>query len=237
MNPKIYLPLFLAACTTSQAATMAVTQNIVTFLTSPSSTSGLTRDVLFDDGTGNTVTLRFVVTTQSGEAFNSRQNNTLVGVGSGNDGKEFDSTEDVTFAVNYLSHTGNIDLNSIAFQFEAIGFQNNEKKNASDVRWTSSGITGGKTITTANKSNAYVSLDTGFTTIGSSGSYTGTFENLSSVNVGQLSRVAAGGGLKFQMEYQVITPNVVIAVPEPSGMLLGGVGALTFLLRRSTRRS
>lgn len=221
--PHIALSL-IAAATTSQAAVVIVNQNIHTFLTTPNNTSGLTRDVVFDDGSGNGVTLRFTVTTQSGEVFASRDANTHVGVGAGTDGNHMDTSEDVSFAVNYLSHTGTVDLSSIAFRFDSIGFRTlNFNGNTSTIKWTvNSGLVSSTALGSVN-TDLNRPLDTVFTTIGAApGLYTGVFENVTSQGVGQLSAVPAGGGLQFSVQF----------VPEPSSALLGGLGLLALLRRR-----
>lgn len=207
----------------SQAAVVTVNQNIHTFLTSPNNISGLTRDVLFNDGAGNTVTLRFTVTTASGEAFKSLDGGVRVGVGNGSpDWNVIDITEDVAFAVKYFSHTGTVDLNSIAFRFDSIGFRNFNNV-AHNLNWA---VNGGSTLTrVAPKGEFDYALDASFTTIGAgAGNYSGVFENQNSSTTlaGQLSKNTPTTGLKFSVQF----------VPEPSSALLGSLGVLALLRRR-----
>jgi hypothetical protein len=221
--PLLVSALAAAIAPMSQAALVSVNQNIHTFLTSPNNSSGLTRDVLFNDGAGNTVTLRFTVTTASGESFKSLDGASRVGVGTSGDGNIFDNTEDVAFAVKYFSHTGTVDLSSIAFRFDSIGFRKITNSLTYNLYWT---VNGGSTLTQASRANENdYALDTSFTTIGSgAGNYSGVFENQSNgVNdAGQLSKNTPTTGLRFSVQF----------VPEPSSALLGSLGVLALLRRR-----
>lgn len=234
LNPLLYVPaLFISAPALANAATLVVANqdyNLRTFFI----TNGANQDFTFDGGGGNTITLKVIGVNAAGEPFSDLdrtdpQTGGHIGVGSaGGDLPHFDSSEDVTFTVSYVSHTGAVDASSLAFRFDKIGFR--ALGASGNVAWT---VNNGTPITVAvvNNTDVYRSLDTTFTTIGTSGTYSGVFENQLSSQQGQLSAlptsVLAGDGtrgLQFSVQFNTI--------PEPSVALLGGFGALALLRRR-----
>lgn len=226
MKPPIVSTALFAALVTSYAADAAVvtvTQNINTFLTSPN-TSPHSQNVVFNDGAGNTVTLQFTLSTTGNAAFTSLDGATRVGVASG-DGNHVSTGEDVSFKVAYLSSTGTVDLNSIAFRFDSIGFRN--LSSSANLSWQLNGgsINTFATTPTTNVEDFYT-VESGFTTIGTgANNYTGVFRNDASVGqftTNDTNSSLSGQGLKFSVQF----------IPEPSVALLGGLSALMLLRRR-----
>lgn len=212
----------------SNAATVTVESNITTFL---AGASGLTKDVTFSDGLIGSVTLRFTITTLSGESFTDLGSRVAVGPANATDDtNHFDQGEDVTFDVMYLSSTGAVDLPSISFRFDQIGFRGGGSLDDT-ITWKVNGSTvtsfaaGGAV---AGATELYRTLDSSFTTIGANPDlYSGT---ISTTRTGffpyngtsQFSNLAVETGLQFSVNY----------VPEPSSTVLFGLGALAVLRRR-----
>ncbi|MES2996085.1 MAG: PEP-CTERM sorting domain-containing protein [Verrucomicrobiota bacterium] len=218
----------LAATTGGNAATVSVTDNLGTRLAGQA--SGLTYTRAFTDPTLGTVTLRFTVTTATAEGFTSLDGGIRVGVGAAGDGNHLHTDEDVTFAVQYLSHTNNpgqtIDLSSLSFRFDQIGFRKGINVGAEFAVNATNVFT--STTGTATEGYLDVNPTDAFTLIGSApGNYSGTFGSTGPAGAPETSQLSnqttpANGGLQYSVQF----------VPEPSAALLGGLGALGLLRRR-----
>lgn len=220
----------IAAAATSHAATTVTDlnhENIVAFLSpggaGTNTASPRSQNFIFTDGV-NSVTLSLSATTQSGDAFRDLDPGSVhVGVVGGTSQAHWESTENITFTVGYVSSTANVDTSTIAFQFNSIGIRNFIDFSTTDsFTWN-----GGSNINFigASSSTTDYELDTGFTTIGTTvGVYSRVLHN--NDNFGQLSNDSASpsDGLNISARFDV--------VPEPSAALLGGLGLLALLRRR-----
>lgn len=217
----------------SNAATVTVENDITSFLSGPFGL--LTRDVTFTDVLIGSVTLRFTITTLTSEGFTALGDRVGVGPGGPNDdSNHFDSGEDVTFDVAYLSSTGDLDLSSIAFRFDQIGLRGGGSTQEETVTWKVNGdivtsFASGGAVPGATES--YRALDSVFTTIGSTpGLYSATISTLRTGTApfngtSQFSRLTGGtntGGIQFSADF----------VPEPSSAMLAVIGILAVLRRR-----
>lgn len=213
----------LTMSTPASAVIVSLNENIVTHL----STNGGVNQYTFTDASGS-VTLQIDSSSPGsyvdGDA-GTRVWSTASG-GGGDDPFAFGQAEPLSFIVTFVSATGNVDPNSVAFRLDSVGIRpfaaDTFHRYVSDV--TDTGV-----VNTPGDNGAGtetdVTMDTSFFTIGDSGTYTGTLswpDNNSSRPFRQLSTVTATDGFNISVSF----------IPEPASLSLIGLGGLMTLRRR-----